>query len=239
MFPATLWTEVKKDDAVVGRPMNSAVTGVQHTIAEGDRILTTLDANGAPTFTVVPKEFMSGFTTMPQALPRYAEGSQACRNYSVLTKDLRILAFQLIAGFTIGLALLFKDSPATPEGTPRPDRFGDLLWPLSLALWLFAVALMFVNTHYATAFLFIRDSLARMEGTKGPWSSHKAARNDRDEVAYAAPFIAMALVAIVGVGVSKLGWLSAVGLLLLSAIGGAFWFGGMRGRSATSNKGHW
>jgi hypothetical protein len=187
-----IWLEVPPNSALLGQTLPSALGGELHVIAPGDHLIGSTGGAGALIQAVIP----GGATNVGNQsgrLPRYAEGSQACRNYSTLTKDLRIAAFQILAGFTVGLAIAFGTKP-DDSGT-----LGNLVTGASIIMFIFAVSLFLVNTHYATAFLFIRDSLARLENGKGPWTAHQYARRGvRDECAYAAPFVALVLVAVLG-----------------------------------------
>lgn len=188
------------------------------------------------------------------AKDKYDAGSKALQNYSTLTKDLRVLAFQILAATVVGLAIVVtnlakSESPTqigAEQGRTRQVETGELMFGISFCIFLFALALFAVNTHYATAFRFIRDAMVRLEGRDGPWIAHKKARRGmRDEVAYAAPFLTLAVIAILGMwhSGSVFGGLSgrtcAVFAGVFAILGLVWWWNWMNGLHKKSRDAQW
>ena len=235
----TIWSQVLPGSPLIDQALPSAADGAPYSVQAGDHVLGFVDTLGAVVRVVIPQG-AANISCHSAVLPRYAEGSQACRNYSTLTKDLRVTAFQLLAGFIVGLAIAFTSKEITSP------TLGIVVATASGVLFVFAVSLFLVNTHYATAFLFIRDSLARVEIGKGPWTAHKQARRGiRDECSYVAPFLALVVIAVFGVlggGIlleNSLVCSLAVLLLAVSVVGLRWWFRWMQRLAGQSDAGSW
>lgn len=159
----------------------------------------------------------------------YKEGSEACRNYSRLTMQVRTLSQQVLIGAAIALSVATLG--VDPDSASPVVSLGYVLLCGGLVLMGFGVALGLVDWHYQSAFTAIRDALAYMEGAvPGPWRAHKCVRVAKwnDFVASYFPFWALWFIGVVsfGVGVSRVPapplWLPLLGVGVATGGLGAF-----------------
>ncbi|MCH9646753.1 MAG: hypothetical protein K0U98_00865 [Deltaproteobacteria bacterium] len=124
----------------------------------------------------------------------YEQGSKACIQYSQLTLDTRRFGQQTLLAYLVGLCIaLTKQDAWSPSYIPFVLGIGGLV------LIAFAAGLWLLNYHYSASFQVIRDnSLIQLEnsdsGITGPWTAHKAERENKwfwTYLAWHAPFLVM------------------------------------------------
>jgi len=147
----------------------------------------------------------------------YDKGSEQCRQYSMLTMQVRTMAQHVLIGYAVGLGIVLSRTTETTGSAVRA-----VVFLFSSILVLFAVVLWSLNHHYSHAFRRIRDDvLVPLEeavadnplaqrngpaGPSGPWSAHKRERDVRrvahlsaSKIAWNLPFIALILAGVTGV----------------------------------------
>lgn len=172
-----------------------------------------------PDSTVLPSDLQDKW-----ALEAYGQGSDACRNYSQLTMQVRTLAQRVLLLSVAGLAVALLKSNnggGTPDGAGVEGGpvsiveatealisgpYQSVVLAVGVALVVFAFSLSLIDWHYQSAFTAIRDSLAKFELERdldGPWRAHAEVRKrPADHIATYAPFTTVALVGAAGVGVA-------------------------------------
>jgi hypothetical protein len=164
----------------------------------------------------------------------YIQGSEACRNYSCLTKDVRLVGARapLVLLVPLGAALL--DNSKLNIGT---DGFSILLGGAGFVLAIVSIGVALVDWHYQSAFEAIRDqmrtheSAANVEG----WATvHYKERHHQGEIlASYLPFWIWTAVGLIALGIAPLFTpatsltcrvgMALLALLLAGAAAWAYW----------------
>ncbi|MCR9243847.1 MAG: hypothetical protein NXI31_02365 [bacterium] len=115
--------------------------------------------------------------------PRYAEASDACRNYSDLTLKSRTLGQQIMLGYSVAIGITLSRSAI------KDPQLGTILVIGGCVLLALSIPLHAVTRHYANAFWAMRNWLAAYERLRyeptggeanfGPWHAHKTSREKR------------------------------------------------------------
>lgn len=164
----------------------------------------------------------------------YREGSEACRNYSNLTMQVRTLAQQVLIGGVIALSVATLGLEFTEAGAAEASmRFMAYVLTFGgMILICFGVGLAFVDWHYQTAFTVMRDTLAYMEEKQvGPWRAHWCVRRRQpDYLASYVPFLilcAIGLAAMIAgflLGVPRTVWFVTPAVLVFVFAVWSFWY---------------
>lgn len=135
----------------------------------------------------------------------YREGSDACRNYSRLTMQVRTLSQNVLIAYLVGLGIAYRTLSTDGE-----SGFAHILWTTGFVLVLFSISLAVVNWHYQSAFEAIRDNLKRLEENAnlvGPWRVHQLVRGGRkDAYAQFAPFVISAFIGVSEIFIAAVIW---------------------------------
>lgn len=152
-------------------------------------------------------------------LQSYREGSATCRNYSILTMQVRSLAQQILFIGVAGMATALS----MPENTLGIGPATIVLIG-AIALLTVTASLSFVDWHYQSAFAAMRNYLALVEeknGLSGPWLAHLKVRTGfKDHIASYVPFLLLILVGCLGLAFGLEGrpgsWMIPAAILFLA-----------------------
>jgi hypothetical protein len=144
----------------------------------------------------------------------YKYGSEACKQYSQLTMNIRTLAQQLVLAYAVGMGIVISKGPSGLPTTESSEFCPISVWAGAILI-IFAFVLYVLNRHHSSAFRTIRDDcLRRLEGDErgedhepiGPWAAHARARERWQELfkpgfnlAWDLPFYALLSIGIASV----------------------------------------